>query len=89
MTLTNDTCKMEARITKIETKQEALEEIMESYSEALKENTKSIQELCRVMVRHDEMLQQQEESFATRNALLTGVTVGIVVLLIDGLIHII
>ena len=80
---------MESRITKLEVEQELLKEEINSYSEALKENTKSIQELTKILIRHDEMLQQEEKNFATRNAILTGIAVGIIVLLMGELIRII
>ena len=48
-------------------------------SDALAENTKSIQELTKILVRHDEVLRQDENNDATRNAILTGIVVGVVV----------
>ena len=80
---------MEARIVKLETKTEMIEQELNSYSEALEKNTKSIQELTKILIRHDEKLLQEQNDASTRNAILTGVIVGVVVLLVDGLIHII
>lgn len=62
---------------------------LNGYSDALAENTKSIQRLTEIMIRHDEMLQQEQKSNITRNAILTGIAVGVVVLLVDGLVHLI
>ena len=80
---------MEARIVKLETKTEMIEQELNSYSEALEKNTKSIQELTNILIRHDEKLLQEQNGASTRNAILTGIVVGVVVLLVDGLIHII
>lgn len=80
---------MEKRIIKLETETEMIKAELHSYSDALNENTKSIQELTKILVRHDEMLRHDENDNATRNAVLTGVAVGVVVLLVDGLVHLI
>lgn len=80
---------MESRIVKLETEQEIIKAELNSYSEALKENTKSIQELTKILVRHDEVLRQEEHDDATRNALLTGVVVGVVVFLVTEFVHMI
>lgn len=80
---------MEKRIIKLETEQEMIKQELDSYADALKENTKSIQELTKILVRHDEILQQEKNNASTRNAILTGIIVGVVILLVDGLIHII
>ena len=80
---------MEKRIIKLETEQEMIKQELDSYADALKENTKSIQELTKILVRHDVKLQQEQNNTSTRNAILTGIIVGVVILLVDGLIHII
>lgn len=80
---------MESRIVKLETEQEIIKAELNSYSEALKENTKSIQELTKILVRHDEVLRQEEHDDATRNAILTGVVVGVVVFLVTEFVHMI
>ena len=80
---------MEKRLIKLETETEMIKQELNSYSDALAENTKSIQELTKILVRHDEVLRQEENNDATRNAILTGVVVGVVVLLVDGLVHLI
>lgn len=80
---------MESRIVKLETEQEIIKAELNSYSEALKENTKSIQKLTEIMVRHDEVLRQEEHDVATRNAILTGVVVGVVVFLVTEFVHLI
>ena len=80
---------MEKRIIKLETEQEMIKQELDSYADALKENTKSIQELTKILVRHDEKLQQEQNNASTWNAILTGIIVGVVILLVDGLIHII
>lgn len=80
---------MESRIVKLETEQEIIKAELSSYSEALKENTKSIQKLTEIMVRHDEVLRQEEHDVATRNAILTGVVVGVVVFLVTEFVHLI
>lgn len=80
---------MEKRIIKLETEQEMIKQELDSYADALKENTKSIQDLTKILVRHDEKLQQEKNNASTRNAILTGIIVGVVILLVDGLIHII
>ena len=80
---------MESRIVKLETEQEIIKAELNSYSEALKENTKSIQELTKILVRHDEVLRQEEHDDATRNAILTGVVVGVVVFLVTEFVHLV
>ena len=80
---------MEKRLIKLETETEMIKQELNSYSDALAENTKSIQKLTEIMIRHDEVLRQEEHDVATRNAILTGVAVGVVVLLVDGLVHLI
>ena len=80
---------MEARIVKLETEQELIKQELDSYADALKENTQSIQELTKILVRHDEKLIQEQQDTSTRNAILTGIIVGVVILLVDGMIHII
>ena len=80
---------MESRIAKLETKTEMIEQELNSYSEALKENTKSIQELTNILIRHDEALSNSRNNDATRNAIITGVVVGVVVFIVTELIHII
>ena len=80
---------MESRIVKLETEQEIIKQELNSYSEALKENTKSIQKLTEIMIRHDEVLRQEEDDVATRNAILTGVVVGVVVFLVTEFVHMI
>jgi len=80
---------VESRIVRLETEQEMIKQELNGYSDALAENTKSIQRLTEIMIRHDEMLQQEQKSNITRNAILTGIAVGVVVLLVDGLVHLI
>lgn len=80
---------MEKRLIKLETETEMIKQELNSYSDALAENTKSIQRLTEIMIRHDEMLQQQQKSNIARNAILTGIVVGVVVFLVDGLVHLI
>jgi predicted NUDIX family phosphoesterase len=80
---------MEKRIIKLETETEMIKAELNSYSDALKENTKSIQELTKIMVRHDEMLRQDENDDATRNAIITGIVVGVVVFLVTEFVHLI
>lgn len=80
---------MEKRIIKLETEQEMIKQELNSYSDALKENTKSIQELTKILVRHDEMLRQDENDDATRNAVVTGIVVGVVVFLVTEIVHLI
>jgi hypothetical protein len=41
------------------------------------------------MIRHDEVLRQEESNDATRNAILTGVVVGVVVFLVTEFVHMI
>ena len=66
-----------------------LKDDVSDYNVALRENTKSLRELTKIMVRHDEMLKENSKNSATRNAILTGVAVGVVVMLVDGLVHLI
>ena len=80
---------MEKRIIKLETEQELIKQELDSYSDALKENTKSIQELTKILVRHDEQLIQERNNEATRNAVITGIVVGIVVFVVTEVVHII
>lgn len=80
---------MESRIVKLETKTEMIEQELNSYSEALKENTESIQELTKILVRHDEALTNSRNDDATRNAIITGIVVGVVVFLVTEIIHLI
>ncbi len=85
----DNNCWMEARIIKLETEQEMMKNDLSDYSDALRENTRSLQELKKIMVRHDEMLKTNDRSEATRNAVITGVIIGIVVFVVTELIHII
>lgn len=80
---------MESRIAKLETKTEMIEQELNSYSEALKENTKSIQELTKILIRHDEALKNEQTDSATRNAIITGIVVGVVVFIVTEIIHMI
>ena len=80
---------MEKRLIKLETETEMIKQELNSYSDALAENTKSIQELTKIMIRHDEVLRQEEHDVATRNAIITGIVVGIVVFLVTEFVHII
>ena len=80
---------MEKRLIKLETETEMIKQELNSYSDALAENTKSIQELTKIMIRHDEVLRQEENSDATRNAILTGVVVCVVVFLVTEFVHMI
>ena len=80
---------MESRIIKLETEQELIKQELDSYSDALKENTKSIQELTKILVRHDEQLIQERNNESTRNAIITGVVVGVVVFVVTGVVHMI
>ena len=80
---------MEKRLIKLETETEMIKQELNSYSDALAENTKSIQELTKILVRHDEVLRQDENNDATRNAILTGIVVGVVVFLVTEFVHII
>lgn len=80
---------MESRIVRLETEQEMIKQELNSYSEALKENTESIQELTKILVRHDEALTNSRHNDATRNAIITGIVVGVVVFIVTELIHII
>ena len=85
----SESCPMESRIVRLETEQKMLKDDVSDYNVALRENTKSLRELTKIMVRHDEMLKENSKNSATRNAILTGVAVGVVVMLVDGLIHLI
>lgn len=85
----DESCTMESRIVKLETEQEMLKRDMSDYGDALRENTKSLRELTEIMIRHDEMLKENERNYSSRNAIATGVVVGIVILLVDGLVHLI
>lgn len=80
---------MEKRIIKLETEQEMIKQELNSYSDALKENTKSMQELTKILVRHDEMLRQDENEDATRNAVVTGIVVGVMVFIVTEIVHLI
>ena len=80
---------MEKRLIKLETETEMIKQELNSYSDALVENTKSIQELTKILARHDEVLRREENDDATRNAILTGVVVGVVVFLFTEFVHII
>lgn len=80
---------MEKRLIKLETETEMIKQELNSYSDALAENTKSIQKLTEIMIRHDEVLRQDENNDATRNAILTGVVVGVVVFLVTEFVHMI
>ena len=80
---------MEKRIIKLETETEMIKQELNSYSDALAENTKSIQKLTEIMIRHDEVLRQEEHDVATRNAILTGIVVGVVVFLVTEFVHMI
>lgn len=78
---------MESRIVRLETEQEMIKQELNSYSEALQENTKSIQELTKILVRHDEQLRQDQNDAATRNAIVTGIVVGVVVFIVTEVVH--
>ena len=80
---------MEKRLIKLETETEMIKQELNSYSDALAENTKSIQELTKILVRHDEVLRREENSDATRNAILTGIVVSVVVFLVTEFVHLI
>jgi len=80
---------MEKRLIKLETETEMIKQELNSYSDALAENTKSIQELTKILVRHDEVLRREENSDATRTAILTGIVVGVVVFLVTEFVHMI
>lgn len=80
---------MESRIIKLETEQELIKQELDSYSDALKENTKSIQELTKILVRHDEQLIQERNNESTRNAIITGIVVGVVVFVVTEVVHMI
>ena len=80
---------MEKRLIKLETETEMIKQELNSYSDALAENTKSIQELTKIMIRHDDVLRQDENNDATRNAILTGIVVGVVVFLVTEFVHMI
>lgn len=80
---------MEKRLIKLETETEMIKQELNSYSDALVENTKSIQELTKILARHDEVLRREENDDATRNAILTGVVVGVVVFLFTEFVHLI
>ena len=80
---------MEKRLIKLETETEMIKQELNSYSDALVENTKSIQELTKILARHDEVLRREENDDATRNTILTGVVVGVVVFLFTEFIHLI
>ena len=80
---------MEKRLIKLETETEMIKQELNSYSDSLAENTKSIQELTKIMIRHDEVLRQDENNDATRNAILTGIVVGVVVFLVTEFVHMI
>ena len=80
---------MEKRLIRLETETEMIKQELNSYSDALVENTKSIQELTKILARHDEVLRREENDDATRNAILTGVAVGVVVFLFTEFVHLI
>jgi lipid II:glycine glycyltransferase (peptidoglycan interpeptide bridge formation enzyme) len=80
---------MEKRIIKLETEQELIKQELDSYSDALKENTKSMQELTKILVRHDEQLRHEKDDEATRNAIITGIVVGVVVFVVTEVVHMI
>ena len=80
---------MEKRRIKLETETEMIKQELNSYSDALAENTKSIQKLTEIMIRHDEVLRQEEHNDDTRNAIIIGIVVGVVVFLVTGFVHII
>ena len=78
---------MEKQIIKLETDTEMIKQELNSYSDALAENTKSIQKLTEILIRHDEVLRQEEHDVATRNAIVTGIVVGVVVFLVTEFVH--
>ena len=80
---------MEKRLIKLETETEMIKQELNSYSDALAENTKSIQKLTEIMIRHDEVLRQEEHDGDTRSAIIIGIGVGVVVFLVTGVVHII
>lgn len=80
---------MEKRLIKLETETEMIKQELNSYSDALVENTKSIQELTKILARHDEVLRREEKDDTIRNTILTGVVVGVVVFLFTEFVHLI
>ena len=80
---------MEKRLIKLETETEMIKQELNSYSDALVENTKSIQELTKILARHDEVLRREEKDNTIRNTILTGVVVGAVVFLFTEFVHLI
>lgn len=78
---------MEKRIIKLETEQEMIKAELNSYSKALDENTKSLQKLTEILIRHDEQLRQEQDDTTTRNAIITGVVVGVVVFIVTGIVQ--
>lgn len=80
---------MEKRLIKLETETEMIKQELNSYSDALVENTRSIQELTKILARHDEVLRREENGDATKNAILAGVVVGVVVFLFTEFVHLI
>ena len=80
---------MEKRLIKLETETEMIKQELNSYSDALAENTKSIQKLTEIMIRHDEVLRQEEHNDDTRNSIIIGIMVGVVVFLVTKFVHII
>ena len=80
---------MEKRLIKLETETEMIKQELNSYSDALVENTRSIRELTKILARHDEVLRREENGDATKNAILAGVVVGVVVFLFTEFVHLI
>lgn len=80
---------MEKRIIKLETETEMIKAELNSYSDALNENTKSVQELTKILIRHDEKLRQDKDADNTRSAIITGIVVGVVVFIVTEVVHLI
>lgn len=73
-------CIMESRLVELETKQRYMYDEIKTYKDALEKNTVSLNKLCLALARHEQILTTQNNRTNNAQALITGITVGVILL---------
>lgn len=89
MTTHNDeTCIMAERIVQLESKQQFMDTELQQYYESIEKNTEAINKLCKTLIEHDTILKQQQKTGNHFYAIVTGVIVGVMMIVVNALIKI-
>lgn len=84
----DETCIMSERIVQLETKQQFINSELSMYHESIEKNTEAINKLCKTLIEHETIIKQQQNHGNHFYAIITGVIVGVIMIVANALVKI-